>query len=62
MQEITTYEEAQRIEFDQNAPTIDKILEERINMIQKTIHDLYLRNSNLWRTICMEKGNTKETC
>lgn len=68
MHEIHTYEEAlrksQNIESDNdwNTQSIHKKLEERIDMMQKTICNLSLKNENLWCTIYMVEGHTKDTC
>ena len=67
MNEIITYEEAlrkaQRIKFEEwNTPSINRRLEERIEMMHKTLYDASLRNLEIWCTIYMTKGHTNDTC
>lgn len=37
-------------------------LEEKLEMMQWAISDISMRNENLWCTIYMTKGYTKDTC
>lgn len=68
MHEVITYEEAlrkyQQIEFDDdwNTLSVNQRLKERIDMMQKNIHDISLINVDLWCTIFMMEGDTKYTC
>ena len=69
-----SYEDAlkkeQRVEYDDNCyiPTIDRQsnenrrIEEKLEMMQSTIQDLSLRNTDLWCIFCMEERRTKDTC
>lgn len=38
---------------DFHTSSIDQRIEENLEMMQKTIQGLYLRNSNMWCTLCM---------
>lgn len=68
MHENITYEEdlkkTQWIEFDNDwsTPLVDWRLEEKIEMMEKTIRYFSLRNVYLLCTICMMKGDIKDTC
>jgi hypothetical protein len=73
MQEIMTYEDAlkkaSRIEFDEDCYTskVDsrteesQRIEQNIEMMKNTIHDLSLRGVDLWCTLCMTQGHKKDT-
>jgi hypothetical protein len=41
------------------APSTDKKMEEKLEMLQKSLRDLAIRRSDLWCTKCMNKGHTK---
>ena len=68
------YEDAlkktQRVKSDNDCytPTIDRRsndsrqIEEKLEMMQRTIRDLSLRNKDIWCTLCMVEGHTKDNC
>ena len=68
MHDIKTLEEAlkkaQQMESDIDIFALTKKgqLEEKIEMLQKTIIDLSLQKDNLWFSNCREEGHTKDTC
>ena len=68
MHDIKTLEEAfkkvQQMEFDVDVSiSIEKgRLEEKIEMLHKTIRDLSLQKANIWCSNCQEEGHIKDTC
>ena len=68
MHDIKTLEEAfkkvQQMESDVNVsiPTEKVRLEEKIEMLHKTIRDLSLQKANIWCSNFWEEGHTKDTC
>ena len=68
MHEIKTLKEAlkktQQMEsdLDVSSPTEKGRLEEKIEVLHKTIRDLSLQKVNLWFSSCREEGHTKDTC
>ena len=49
-------------DIDAFASTKKGRLEEKIEMLHKTIRDLYLQKTNIWCSNYREEGHTKETC
>lgn len=74
MHKIPTYEDSlkksQRFKFEDHSYILlvnerterNQKIEENIKMMHKTIRDISMRNIDLWCTLCMTKGNTKDTC
>ena len=68
MHDIKTLEEAfkkaQQMELNVDVfiPTEKVWLEEKIEMIHKTIRELSLQKNNIWCSNCREEGHTKDTC
>ena len=68
MHHIKTLEEAfkkaQQMESDVDIsiPTEKGRLQEKIEMLHKTIRDLSLQKTNIWCPNCQEEGNRKDTC
>jgi hypothetical protein len=47
---------------DWTTPSIDKKVEEKLEMLQKSLWTLLYERSDLWCTICMNEGHTKDYC
>ena len=58
------FKKAQQMEsyIDVSTPTKKCRLEEKIEMLHKTIRDLSLQKDNLWCYNCQEEGHLKDTC
>ena len=68
MHDITSLEEAfkkaQQMESDVDVsiPSKKGRLEEKIEMLSKTIRELTMAKTNVWCSNCREEGHTKESC
>ena len=68
MHDIKSFEEAfnkvQQIESYVNIsiPLEKGRLEEKIEMLHKTIREITLQKTNVWFSNCREEGHTKDTC
>ena len=68
MHDITSLEEAfkkaQQMEFDIDVAISSEKgrLEDKIEMLSKTIRDLTMAKTNIWCSNYREEGHTKESC
>ena len=58
------FKKAQQMESDVDIsiPTEKRQLEEKIEMLHKTIRELSLQKTNIWCSNCQEEGHTKYIC
>jgi hypothetical protein len=70
MHEIQSCEEAlqkaQHIEIDDDwsstSTSMEKILEEKLEMLQQSLKNMIVRRSDLWCSTCLNEGHTKYYC
>ena len=58
------FKKAQQMESDVDVsiPSEKGRLEDKIEMLNKTIKDLTLKKTNVWCSNCREEGHTKDMC
>ena len=68
MDTFKTYEDALtkalQVEMDEDFPAypVDTKLEEQLEIMQKSLKELNLKNQDVWCTKCSTAGHTKDNC